>query len=115
MNARVGHETSIDAGVVAITSVDDFDAIASEWDALAERSGSIFSTAAWNRLWWAHFGEGRELLLHAARAGDGSLSAVLPLYAWRGRLPRVIRFLGHGPGDELGPVHGRGAHVAAAS
>ena len=115
MNARIGHQTSIDAGVVAVTSVGDFDAIATEWDALAESSGSIFSTALWGRLWWAHFGEGRELLLHAARAGDGSLAVVLPLYAWRRRLPRVVRFLGHGPGDELGPVHGRGARDAAAS
>jgi CelD/BcsL family acetyltransferase involved in cellulose biosynthesis len=115
MNARVGHETSIDGGVVAVTSVGDFDAIATEWDALAERSGGIFSTAAWSRVWWAHFGEGHELLLHAARADDGSLTAVLPLYAWRRRLPRVVRFLGHGPGDELGPVHERGAHLTAAS
>jgi CelD/BcsL family acetyltransferase involved in cellulose biosynthesis len=115
MNARVGHETSIDGRVVAVTSVGDFDEIATEWDALAERSGGIFSTAAWSRAWWAHYGEGHELLLHAARVDDGSLSAVLPLYAWRRRLPRVVRFLGHGPGDELGPIHERGAHVTAAS
>ena len=115
MNARVGHEASIDAGVVAVTSVGDFDALATEWDALAERSGSIFSTAAWSRVWWAHFGEGHELLLHVVRADDGSLTVVLPLYAWRRRLPRVVRFLGHGPGDELGPIHERGAHVTAAS
>ena len=115
MSARVGHGASIDAEVVSVTSVDDFDAIATEWDALAAASGSIFSTALWSRLWWNHHNKGRELLLHAARARDGSLAAILPLYAWRRRLPRVLRFLGHGPGDELGPVHPRDAHVAAAS
>ncbi|MFN2467485.1 MAG: GNAT family N-acetyltransferase [Gaiellaceae bacterium] len=28
---------------------------------------------------------------------------ILPLYVWRS-FPRVLRFLGHGPGDELGPI-----------
>jgi len=115
MSARVGHEASIDAGVVSVTSVEDFHSVATEWDALAERSGSIFSTALWARLWWAHFGGDRELLLRAARTADGSVATVLPLYAWRQRLPRVLRFVGHGPGDELGPVYPRGAHAAAAS
>ena len=115
MSGRVGHGASIDAGVVSVRSVDDFDAIATEWDALAESSGSIFSTALWSRLWWTHYDEGHELLLHAARASDGSLAAILPLYAWRRRLPRLLRFLGHGPSDELGPVHPRDAHLPAAS
>jgi CelD/BcsL family acetyltransferase involved in cellulose biosynthesis len=115
MSARVGHEGSIDAGVVSVTSVGDIGRIATEWDALAERSGSIFSTALWARLWWEHFGGDRELLVHAARTSDGSLATVLPLYAWRRRLPRARRFLGHGPGDELGPVHSRGADATAAS
>jgi CelD/BcsL family acetyltransferase involved in cellulose biosynthesis len=94
--------------------VDGFAAIEGEWDALAEHSGSIFSTALWARLWWQHHGGDRELLLRSVRAGD-TLEIVLPLYAWRQRLPRVVRFLGHGPGDELGPIHARGAHAAAAA
>lgn len=91
-----------------------FAAIEAEWDDLAERSGSIFSTALWSRVWWEHFGEGRELLLHVARRPDGALATVIPIYAWRRRFPRVLRFLGHGPGDELGPVYARGEHPAAA-
>jgi CelD/BcsL family acetyltransferase involved in cellulose biosynthesis len=113
MSARVGHGASIHAGVVSVTSVDDFDAIATDWDTLADSSRSIFSTALWARLWWEHFGGDRELLLHAARARDGSLAVVLPLYAWRRRVPRVLRFLGHGPGDELGPVHADDPEAAA--
>src|SRR5262249_31289438 len=42
------------------------------------------------------------------------LVAVLPLYAWRGRLPPVVRFVGHGPGDELGPVFMSGAGTGGA-
>ena len=95
-------------------AVDGFNALEHEWDALAERSGSIFATSLWSRLWWEHFGGGRELLLHAARSSDDSLTAVLPLYARRHRFPRVLRFLGHGPSDELGPVYGHGEHATAA-
>ena len=100
--------------VPRLERVHGFAAIEDEWDALAERSGGIFSTALWSRVWWSRFGEQRELLLHAARSADGDLTVVLPLYAWRRRLPRVLRFLGHGPGDELGPVHARGDHDVAA-
>ncbi len=95
-------------------AVGGFGAVERDWDTLAERSGSIFSTALWSRIWWKHFGADRELLLHAVRSADGSLDAVLPLYAWRARMPRVVRFLGHGPGDELGPVHAHGEQARAA-
>jgi len=105
----------VEAEVVPrLERVDGFGAIEDEWDALAERSKGIFATALWYRLWWSHFGEDRELLLHAARSPGGDLEVVLPLYAWRRRLPRVLRFLGHGPGDELGPVYARGAEGVAA-
>jgi CelD/BcsL family acetyltransferase involved in cellulose biosynthesis len=115
MSAGFGHGSAIDAGVVPrLERIDGFDSIAVEWDALADRSGAIFSTALWSQLWWRHFGRDRELLLHAARSPDGGLAVVVPLYAWRRRLPRVVRFLGHGPGDELGPVYVRGDHDVAA-
>ena len=105
MSDHTGHGSAVESEVVPLLErVDGFDAIGKEWDALAERSGSIFSTALWHRLWWTHFDRDRELLLHAARTANGDLTIVLPLYAWRRRLPRVLRFLGHGPGDELGPV-----------
>jgi CelD/BcsL family acetyltransferase involved in cellulose biosynthesis len=115
MSAHIGHESAAEAEVVPrLERVHELSAIEDEWDALAERSGSIFSTALWSRLWWWHFGRDRELLLHAARSADGGLTVVVPLYAWRRRLPRVVRFLGHGPGDELGPVYARGDHDQAA-
>jgi CelD/BcsL family acetyltransferase involved in cellulose biosynthesis len=116
MSARgVGHGSAIDAGVVPrLERVDGFDSIAREWDELAESDSGIFATGLWSRLWWKHFGGEHELLLHAVRAADGSLATVLPLYAWRPRFPRIVRFLGHGPGDELGPIHTRGEHAASA-
>lgn len=91
-----------------------FDELRSEWSALAESRSSIFATWEWSDVWWRHFGGGQKLLLHACRSADGRLVSVLPLYLWRARRPRVIRFLGHGPGDELGPVHALGAEDVAA-
>jgi CelD/BcsL family acetyltransferase involved in cellulose biosynthesis len=34
----------------------------------------------------------------------GELAAILPLYAWRQRPFVVLRFVGHGAGDQLGPI-----------
>jgi CelD/BcsL family acetyltransferase involved in cellulose biosynthesis len=41
--------------------------------------------------------------------------AVLPLYLWATRPLRVLRFIGHGAGDQLGPVHAPGDREAAAA
>jgi CelD/BcsL family acetyltransferase involved in cellulose biosynthesis len=84
-----------------------------EWAALAERSGNVFSTWEWAAAWWRHLGHGR-LLLAACRSDDGELAAILPLYQSGRRPLRTLRFLGHGPGDELGPVAARAQLPAAA-
>ncbi len=84
-----------------------------EWSELALRSRNVFGTPEWARAWWRHFGKG-ELLVHGARAGDGRLIAVLPIHRW-GRGPwRIVRFIGHGPGDRLGPVCDPADRAAAA-
>jgi CelD/BcsL family acetyltransferase involved in cellulose biosynthesis len=80
-------------------------AVHDDWSALAERAGNVFATPEWLLLWWQHFGGGRELLLTV------EADAVLPFYVWRERPLRVVRVLGHGPGDELGPF-GAGARRA---
>jgi CelD/BcsL family acetyltransferase involved in cellulose biosynthesis len=91
-----------------------FAELRSEWRALVESGRSIFATWEWSEAWWRHFGRGRQLLLHACRSADGRLVSVLPLYVWREQPPRVLRFLGHGPSDELGPVSAPGAELDAA-
>jgi CelD/BcsL family acetyltransferase involved in cellulose biosynthesis len=77
--------------------------IAATWDRLAESSGNIFSGWEWAMLWWRHFGRGRRLSVGVAKEA-GSINAIVPLYRWRERPLRVLRFLGHGHGDLLGPV-----------
>jgi CelD/BcsL family acetyltransferase involved in cellulose biosynthesis len=91
----------------ALERVPGFDALGDEWDELAEANGSVFGTREWLSLWWEHFGAGRELLLTAGRGGDGSLETILPFYVERTRPLRIVRVLGQGPGDELGPIGDR--------
>jgi len=79
-----------------------------EWQELAPRSGNIFSTWEWAETWWRHFGGARQLRLTACRTPGGTLLALLPLYSWRRRPLHVLRFVGHGPGDQLGPVAAAG-------
>lgn len=42
--------------------------------------------------------------MSVARADDGRIDAIVPLYEWATKPFRVARFLGHGPADQLGPV-----------
>jgi CelD/BcsL family acetyltransferase involved in cellulose biosynthesis len=77
---------------------------AADWDRLAEQSGNVFATREWATVWWEHFGGDGELMLAACIDRDGRLAAILPLYRHRSRVLRLARFLGHGVGDQLGPV-----------
>lgn len=77
---------------------------AAEWDELALRCGNVFGTREFLSAWWHSFGAGGELHVHAVRDPDRRLLGLLPLYAWPVRPVRVLRFLGHGAGDELGPI-----------
>lgn len=75
-----------------------------EWTELASRAGNVFSTWEWCATWWGRFGRGRRLLLSGCKRPDGELAAIVPVYqATTGPL-RVGRLLGHGVGDQLGPV-----------
>ena len=75
-----------------------------DWARLAERAGNIFATPEWAMTWWQHFGSGHELCLTACRDSHGRLIAVLPLCLTKLRGLRLLRFVGHGPADQLGPV-----------
>lgn len=76
----------------------------SGWDDLAHASGRIFATPEWLGTWWQHFGGGKRPVVHRSRDPDGRLVAILPLYLWASFPFRVLRFAGHGPSDELGPI-----------
>lgn len=96
-----------------MTAAGAFEALRPEWTRLALQSRNLFSTWEWASTWWRHFGRGRELLLTPVPDGNGSTRAILPLYRWSRHPISTIRFVGHGPADELGPVGATGAAEVA--
>jgi len=86
------------------------------WSDLALRGRNVFETPDFLSSWWRWFGSGNALHAYEVRSADGELVGLLPLYLWRTRPLRVLRFLGHGAGDQLGPLaspDGREAVAAA--
>ena len=79
-----------------------------DWRQLAERGRNVFASWEWADTWWRHFGEGRELRVHHEPG-----SYVLPLFLERQGPFRILRFIGSGHSDEVGPI-GDGARAAAA-
>jgi CelD/BcsL family acetyltransferase involved in cellulose biosynthesis len=75
---------------------------AAQWRRLAERAGHVFATREWLLTWWHHYGRARPLVGLAHDGGD--LVAVVPLYEWWTHGLRVLRFIGHGQSDQLGPI-----------
>ena len=109
---------STTATPLRIEPVDGLDSIKTEWSDLAESSRNIFATWEWTSLWWSHFGHERELAVAAALDDGDRIAAVLPLYFWIKRPGRILRFLGHGASDQLGPIchpNERGAAAALSS
>lgn len=83
--------------------VADVDDVRDEWSALALAAGTPFATPEWSQTWIDHLGVRDQVRLFAIRDPAERLVALLPLTV-RPRRPRIVRFVGHGPGDELGPV-----------
>jgi CelD/BcsL family acetyltransferase involved in cellulose biosynthesis len=96
-----------------LRSLDDLDI--GEWRDLALRSRNVFAAPEWLLTWWSHYGKGQSQLIGAARNG-GELVAIMPLYEWWGRGVPLLRFIGHGPSDQLGPICSvpQGAEATAA-
>ena len=84
--------------------VHSLEAARAEWVELAAQAENVFASWEWSSIWWRHFGVGRQQLVTLCRAGDGSAVALLPLYLWLRQPLRVVRFIGHGPADQLGPL-----------
>jgi CelD/BcsL family acetyltransferase involved in cellulose biosynthesis len=81
----------------------DLEPLRADWERLAAASRNVFASWEWTTTWWRHFGRGRPLVLGACRSG-GEVKAIVPLYVWRSRPISVLRFIGHGQADLLGPV-----------
>jgi CelD/BcsL family acetyltransferase involved in cellulose biosynthesis len=75
-----------------------------EWQRLGLEAGNPFSTWEWASAWWRHFGGDRHQRILGCRDGSGDLVGILPLYLASGRPLRILRFVGHGPANQLGPI-----------
>ena len=75
-----------------------------DWTRLAESSRNVFATWEWAATWWEHYGGDATPAFRACLRPDGEAFAILPLYLARRGPVRLMRFIGHGPGDVLGPV-----------
>lgn len=84
--------------------MDELGAVRADWQRLALRSGNVFSTWEWADAWIRRLGGDGRPLLGVCRRPDGEVAAILPLYVAGRRPVRTLRFIGHGPADELGPV-----------
>ncbi|MDE2149417.1 MAG: GNAT family N-acetyltransferase [Gammaproteobacteria bacterium] len=67
-----------------------FDTLRDHWLALETGStdASVFATWDWQRIWWTHYGGGRQLRLLVARQNRDVLG-ILPLYLERSRMGKV--------------------------
>jgi CelD/BcsL family acetyltransferase involved in cellulose biosynthesis len=74
------------------------------WKALASRTDNVFASWEWASTWWKHFGREGALRLLLCRSAAGAPVALLPLQLTREAGLRTLRFVGHGPADQLGPV-----------
>jgi CelD/BcsL family acetyltransferase involved in cellulose biosynthesis len=96
--------------------VPDLAAVRTDWTRLAESTGNVFATWEWADAWHRHIGapSGAELAVATATRPTGETAAILPLSVTRRGPLRLVRFVGAGPSDELGPICGPADRPAAA-
>ena len=84
--------------------LDSLEPLREDWTRLATASGNVFAAWEWNDLWWRHYGAGRTLRVAVVHDDEHGIDAIVPLYRWARRPVRILRLIGHGHGDRLGPV-----------
>ena len=74
------------------------------WTELAPQTRNVFSTWEFADAWWRHFGDGLRPLIACVRSHDGRPLGILPLCEMSVGGVRIVRAIGYGVADELGPV-----------
>ena len=92
------------ASAPTVEVVEGLDSLREDWTRLAATSGNLFSAWEWNELWWRHYGRGRALRVVVSQRDDDQIDAIVPLFLWSRRPLRIVRLIGHGHGDRLGPI-----------
>jgi CelD/BcsL family acetyltransferase involved in cellulose biosynthesis len=96
--------TGIRATQPKVDVVDSLDGLREDWVRLAAAAGNVFATWEWNELWWRRYGRGRPLRAAVLRGEGDQIDAIVPLFLWSRRPLRILRLIGHGHGDHLGPI-----------
>jgi CelD/BcsL family acetyltransferase involved in cellulose biosynthesis len=111
---RAGRGPAPADGGYRLRVTDELASLRAEWVGLGDSVGHPFATWEWLSLWWQHFGgSGHRLRLVSARDGDGRLLGIVPLYRSSIAGVRMLRYLGHGPSDTLGPIVAPGSPLSA--
>jgi CelD/BcsL family acetyltransferase involved in cellulose biosynthesis len=92
------------SGEIEIVPFADLESRREIWTALASRSHNVFASWEWASVWWKHFAANGEPAFAECRRDGGEPFAILPLYVARRGPVGMLRPIGHGPGDVLGPV-----------
>jgi len=99
---------------LSLEIVPDLGAARPDWTRLATETANVFGTWEWADAWCRHLGAGAEMAIAVVRRPDGEAAAILPLCVARRRPLRLVRFIGAGPSDELGPLCAPADRPAAA-
>jgi len=93
------------ASPLRVEPLERLDPLQHKWTELGERTGNLFATWDWHVTWWEHMGGGRPLLGATLLNKAGALVGLLPAYIARRVGPaRLVRLVGNGQGDRLGPI-----------
>lgn len=103
IRTRVPRDPHHQAATASYRIIRDLDPLEGEWSRLAARAANIFGTWEWASVWRRHFQQG-DPVLTTVISRDGAPIAVVPLVRQSKSFVRVLRVVGHGVGDELGPV-----------
>ena len=98
------NRASASSSDVPIQCFRDLVHVAGDWRRLELEAGSPFSTHAWATAWSDNLGEDCEFRVLRFADSDGHALALVPLCLEISHGVRLLRFVGHGPADELGPV-----------
>ncbi len=90
-------------------------AVRAEWTELAQRDTNVFGTWEWADCWHRLLHPESELALAILRRSSGEAVAILPVCIFRHRPVRILRLVGAGPSDQLGPVCAAADRPAAAA
>lgn len=101
------------SGALALEPVRDIASVRADWTRLADQSENVFSTWEWADAWLRYLGAGTKPAVAVAKDVTGRTTAILPLCVVRERPVRVVRLLGAGPSDELGPISAQSEREAA--